>query len=196
MSRVIFREKISLRMRSYQTFPSVFERKCFGNLVAVSQLGRQSCTRDVYKEMSIKIQFMSFFEDDFWIWSKKVSDFQQKCSAKLSTLHSTHPNSFSETKGVFLIEQIYLSFFFRNSIEKVADFGRKFFSRSSFPEKISSEKRFLENCSWVFFGPWTKRISDFRKPSQYGGWGVKITIHVSRVIFGGKIIFGSIKAFR
>ena len=129
MSRVIFREKISLRMRSYQTFPSVFERKCFGNLVAVSQLGRQSCTRDVYKEMSIKIQFMSFFEDDFWIWSKKVSDFQQKCSAKLSTLHSTHPNSFSETKGVFLIEQIYLSFFFSKFDRKSCRFWEEVFQQ-------------------------------------------------------------------
>ena len=117
MSRVIFREKISLRMRSYQTFPSVFERKCFGNLVAVSQLGHQSCTWDVYKEMSIKIQFMSFFKDDFWILSKKNSDFQQKCSANLSTLHSTHPNSFSETKGVFFI-RTNLSFSFFSKFDR------------------------------------------------------------------------------
>ena len=91
---------------------------------------------------------------------------------------------------VFLIKQI-LQIFFQKLIEKVADFGRKFFSRSSFPEKNSSEKRFLENCSWVFFGPWANRISDFCKSFQHGGWGVRKTIYVSRVPFRGKIIFGS-----
>ena len=48
VSRVFFREKLSLKVRTYQTFSSVFERNFYGKMVAVSQLARQNCSREVY----------------------------------------------------------------------------------------------------------------------------------------------------
>ena len=130
--------------------------------------------------------------NDFWISRKKTRTFSKKCSANLSTLHSTHPDSFSETKDVliFLIEQI-LQIFFSKVDRKSCRFWKESFQRSSFTEEISPEKRFLEKCPSVFFGPWANRILDFCKPFQHGEWGVRKTIHVSRVLLGGKLIFGS-----
>ena len=91
---------------------------------------------------------------------------------------------------IFLIEQI-LQILFSKDDRKSCWVWEESFQRSSFPEEISPEKRFLEKCAWVFFGPWANRISDFCKSFQHGGWGVRKTIYVSRVPFGGKLIFGS-----
>ena len=127
---------------------------------------------------------------DFWFSSKKFRTFSKKCSANLSTLHSTHPDSFSETKVFFWSNKSIFQFFSKVD-RKSCRFWEENFQRSGFPEEISPEKRFLEKCPWVFFGHWANRISEFCKSFQHGGWGVRKTIHVSRVPFGGKLVFGT-----
>ena len=51
VSRVFFWEKLTLIVRTYQTFSSVFERNFYWKKVAVSQLARQNCSREVYGEL-------------------------------------------------------------------------------------------------------------------------------------------------
>ena len=125
--------------------------------------------------------------------AKKFRTFSRKCSTNLSTLHSRHPDSFSERKGVFNFfdRSILANLFFEIRSKKLLSLGGSFSAGLAFQRRLHQKKRFLEKCSWVFFGPWTKRISDFCKSFQHGGWGVRKTIHVSRVHFGGKLFFGS-----
>ena len=103
---------------------------------------------------------MNFFHEGFLIFEQKVSDFQQKCSANLSTLHSTHPDSFSETKKFFWSNKSMIQFFSEVD-QKSCRLWEESFQRSSFPEKISSEKHFLENCSWVFLDLEPKEFRTF-----------------------------------
>ena len=136
---------------------------------------------------------MNFFHEGFLIFEQKVSDFQRKMFGQPINL------TFHASRFIFRDESVFWSDksifqFFSKVDRKRCRFWEKSFQRSSFPEEISPEKRFLEKCSWVFFGPWANRISDFCKSFQHGAWGVRKAIYVSRVPFGGKLIFGSNKS--
>ena len=120
MSWVFFREKLSLRMRTYQTFLSVFERNFFGKLLAVSQLARQNCSRDVYKELQIKNPFTSFFYEWFLTFEEEsfgllAKNFRLTCQYYIPCIQNHFPRW-----NVFLfslIQQIFRNF--------LSSFGRK-----------------------------------------------------------------------
>ena len=151
VSRVCFREKKSQRLRPYQNFLSVLDRNFFGSLVKVSQLARQNCCGDVYRDFRMKKIYEFFAWMIFEFRAKKFWTFSKKFSANLSTLHSTHPDSFSETKGVFnFFDQTNLAIFFRKLIEKVADFGRRVFSGLAFQRRFQQNNVFLKNVLEFF----------------------------------------------
>ena len=113
MSRVIFREKISLRMRSYQTFSSVFERNFFGKLLAVSQLARQNCSRDVCKELQIKNLFTSFFYEWFLTFEEEsfgllAKNFRLTCQYYIPCIQNHYPRW-----------KVFFVFFNRTNLSKV-----------------------------------------------------------------------------
>ena len=134
---------------------------------------------------------MNFFHEWFLILEQKSFGFSAKNIRPTSQHYIPRIQVHFQSWKCFF-DRTFLSFsFFRNLIEKSCQFLEESFQRSSFPEEISPKKRFLEKCPWVFFGPWANRISEFWKSFQHGGWGVRKTIHVSRVLLGGKLIFGS-----
>ena len=110
MSRVFFREKFSLRMRTYQTFSSVFERNFFGKLLAVSQLARQNCSRDVCKELQMKNPFTSCFYEWFLTFEEEsfgllAKNFRLTCQYYIPCIQNYFPRwiffLFSLIKQIF-----------------------------------------------------------------------------------------------
>ena len=151
MSRVFFREKIFVRTRSYHFVSSVFERNFFGKLLAVSQLARQNCSRDVYKELQIKNLFTSFFYEWFLTFEEEsfgllAKNFRLTCQYYIPCIQNHFPR------------WIIFVFFNPTNLSKfVSSFGRKIgkfggnistgllMLRSSCRERKSKQKKFLEN---------------------------------------------------
>ena len=115
-----------------------------------------------------------FFMNDFWISSKKVSDFQQKMFSQPIniTFHVSRIQIHFQRRKmflIFLIEQI-LQIFFRNSIEKVADLGGSFLAGLAFQRKLHQKNVFLKIVLEFF---WTLNQKNFGLSQTFSVWGVR-----------------------
>ena len=137
---------------------------------------------------------MSSFWMVFEFWARKIRNFSKKFSAKLSLIHSMHPDFFSEMKYIFLFWSNLSFWNFFSSFEwEFWKSWRKVFKRiTNAAFHLSRGKIKRKKVSWklflgVFF--WILSLEDFGLLAKNFSRDVRNAFHVSRVPFREKIFF-------